>query len=78
LTLHKALIRSVMTYVCPAWEFAADTYLWNCSAYRTRCFAILETTQGAQRPAIYIWRSKFHTFIVLLRNYAGHRSHLKP
>jgi hypothetical protein len=27
LTLHKALIRSVMTYVCPAWEFAADTYL---------------------------------------------------
>jgi hypothetical protein len=27
LTLHKALIRSVMTYVCPVWEFAAETYL---------------------------------------------------
>jgi hypothetical protein len=27
LSLHKALIRSVMTYVCPAWELAADTYL---------------------------------------------------
>jgi hypothetical protein len=27
LTLHKALIRSVMTYACPAWKFAADTYL---------------------------------------------------
>jgi hypothetical protein len=27
LTLHKALIRSVMTYACPAWEFAAETYL---------------------------------------------------
>jgi hypothetical protein len=26
LTFHKALIRSVMTYVCPAWELAADTY----------------------------------------------------
>jgi hypothetical protein len=26
-TLHKALIRSVMTYACPAWEFAAETYL---------------------------------------------------
>jgi hypothetical protein len=25
LTLHKALIRPVMTYVCPTWEFAADT-----------------------------------------------------
>jgi hypothetical protein len=27
LTLHKALIRSVMTYVRPAGEFAADTHL---------------------------------------------------
>jgi hypothetical protein len=27
LTLHKALIRSVMTYACPAWEFAAETHL---------------------------------------------------
>jgi hypothetical protein len=25
LTLHKALTRSVMTYACPAWEFATDT-----------------------------------------------------
>jgi hypothetical protein len=25
LILHKALIRSVMTYACPAWELAADT-----------------------------------------------------
>jgi hypothetical protein len=27
LTLHKALIRSIMTYACPAWEFAADNRL---------------------------------------------------
>jgi hypothetical protein len=27
LTLHKAMIRSVMTYACPARELAADTYL---------------------------------------------------
>jgi hypothetical protein len=27
LTLHKALIRSVMTYACSAWELAADTHL---------------------------------------------------
>jgi hypothetical protein len=27
LTLHKALIRSIMTYACPAWEFTADTHL---------------------------------------------------
>jgi hypothetical protein len=27
LTLHKAKIRSGVTYACPAWELAADTYL---------------------------------------------------
>jgi hypothetical protein len=27
LTLHKALIRSVMTYAYPAWEFTADTHV---------------------------------------------------
>jgi hypothetical protein len=27
LILHKALIRSIMTYVSPAWEFAANKYL---------------------------------------------------
>jgi hypothetical protein len=27
LTLHKALIRSVMTYACPAWEFGAECRL---------------------------------------------------
>jgi hypothetical protein len=25
-TFHEAPIRSVMTYICPAWEFEADTY----------------------------------------------------
>jgi hypothetical protein len=27
LTLHRALIRSIITYACPAWEFAADNHL---------------------------------------------------
>jgi hypothetical protein len=27
LTLHKTLIRSVMAYACPAWEFAAESHL---------------------------------------------------
>jgi hypothetical protein len=27
LTRHKALIRSIMTYVCPAWKFVADNHL---------------------------------------------------
>jgi hypothetical protein len=27
LTLYKALIRSILTYACTAWEFAADSHL---------------------------------------------------
>jgi hypothetical protein len=27
LTLHKALNKSIMTYACPPWEFAADNHL---------------------------------------------------
>jgi hypothetical protein len=27
IALHKALIRTVMTYACPAWTLPADTYL---------------------------------------------------
>jgi hypothetical protein len=27
LTLHKALVRSVITYACPSWKLAADTHL---------------------------------------------------
>jgi len=27
LTFYKALIRSVMTYVSPTWEFAAESHL---------------------------------------------------
>jgi hypothetical protein len=32
LNLHKTLIRSVLTYVCPAWELVAESYLlkWQC------------------------------------------------
>jgi uncharacterized protein YlaN (UPF0358 family) len=28
-SLLKALIRSLMTYDCPAWELAVDTYLFK-------------------------------------------------
>jgi hypothetical protein len=26
LPVYKALIRSIITYACPTWEFAADTH----------------------------------------------------
>ena len=36
LTLYKALIRSVITYACPVWEFAADTHLLKLQRLQNR------------------------------------------
>jgi hypothetical protein len=36
LTVHKALIRSVMTYAFPAWEFSADAHLMKLQHLRNR------------------------------------------
>jgi hypothetical protein len=41
LTLHKALFISVMTYACPAWELAADTYLLKLQSLQNK---VLRTT----------------------------------
>jgi hypothetical protein len=35
-TLHKALIRSVMTYACPAWEFATESHLLKLQRLQNR------------------------------------------
>jgi hypothetical protein len=39
LTLHRAPIRSVMTYACPAWEFAAESYLLKLQRLQNRQFS---------------------------------------
>jgi hypothetical protein len=36
LTPHKGLIRSVMTYDCPAWEFATETHLLKLQRLQNR------------------------------------------
>jgi hypothetical protein len=36
LTLHKALIRSVMTYACSAWEFTAECHLLKLQRLQNR------------------------------------------
>jgi hypothetical protein len=42
LTLHKALIRSVMTYACPAWEFEAESQLLKLQRLQNRVFRTIE------------------------------------
>jgi hypothetical protein len=53
LTLHIALIRSVMTYACPAWEFAAETYLLKLQRLQNK---VLHTIGNFSRR-------KFRTFM---------------
>jgi hypothetical protein len=36
LIMCRALIRSIMTYACPTWEFAADTQLMNLQRLQNR------------------------------------------
>jgi hypothetical protein len=48
LTLHKALIRSVMTYASPAREFAADTHLMKLQRLQNK---VLRTTGNFPRHA---------------------------
>jgi hypothetical protein len=42
LALRKAVIGSVMTYACPAWESAADTCHLKLQRFKTRFSAPLE------------------------------------
>jgi hypothetical protein len=63
LTLLKALIRSVMTYACPAWEFAADSHLLKLQCLHnrvlrtignfSRCTSVLDLHMAFQIPYVY-------------------------
>jgi hypothetical protein len=45
-TLHKALVRSAMTYACPAREFAAEIHLFRLQRLQNR---VLRTTGNSPR-----------------------------
>jgi hypothetical protein len=46
LTLHLALIKSIMTYACVAWELAADTYFLKLQRLQNK---VLHTTGNFSR-----------------------------
>jgi hypothetical protein len=64
LTLHKALIRSVMTYASPAWEFAADIHLMKLQHLQNKVPPPLAIIQGAHRFAICTWLSKSRSYMI--------------
>jgi hypothetical protein len=62
--LHKALIRRIMTYACPAWEFAADSHLLKLQnlqnkVLRTigsfpRCTPVRDLHMSFKLPCVYM------------------------
>jgi hypothetical protein len=41
LIMYRALIRSIMTYACPTWEFAADTHLMKLQRLQNRVLRVI-------------------------------------
>jgi hypothetical protein len=63
LTLHKALINSVMTYACPFWEIEADTHLLKLQRLQNK---VLRTIfQGANQSTICLRLSTFPIYTII-------------
>jgi hypothetical protein len=68
LILHKALIRSVMTYACPTWEFAAESHLLKLQPLQNkflrtignflRCTSVRDMHVAIQSPYVYDYITK--------------------
>jgi hypothetical protein len=59
LTLLKALIRSVMTYACPACELAAETRLLNLHRLQNRVLRNIGNVSRRTSVSDLMWLSKF-------------------
>jgi hypothetical protein len=65
LTLHKALIRLVMAYACPTWEFAADIYLLKLQRPQNKVLRPIGIFQDAHRPTICTRLSKVCMYTIM-------------
>jgi hypothetical protein len=62
LTLHKTLVRSVMTYACPAWEFATESHLLKLQRQQGK---VLSTTGNFPRCiSVHDTHKAFHIMYV--------------
>jgi hypothetical protein len=58
LAIHEPLTKSVMTYTCPAWIFAADTYLLKFQRLQTK--ALRNTGNFPRRTPVLDLRTTFN------------------
>jgi hypothetical protein len=82
LTLHKALIRTVIKYACPAWELASDTYPLTLQRLQkkilstignfTRCTPVRDMHTGFNLPYVYDYIRKLcRKQAEVIRNYGN-------
>jgi hypothetical protein len=82
--MYKALIRSIMTYACPTWEFAAETHLMKLQRLQNRflrsisnvdrCTSVRDLHSGFKIPYVYdyitkLCRRQAVTKMILIKNY---------
>jgi hypothetical protein len=65
LTVHKALIRSVMNCACHASELAADTYIFKMEHLQNKVLHTTGDFPSSHQPAICTWLSTFHTYTII-------------
>jgi hypothetical protein len=70
LNLYKTLIRSVIIYASPAWEFAVNTYLLKLQRLQTKVLSTIGNYRYCKRL------SKFLLFTIILQNYEGNKQKL--
>jgi hypothetical protein len=70
LTPHKALIRSLMTYACPAWEFAAEIRLLKLLLQNKVLHAIDSFPRCTSLRDMHV-AFQIRTFTITLQNRAG-------
>jgi hypothetical protein len=68
LTLYEALVRPVMTYVCPTWEYAADAHRLKLQRLQNRvlratgnldkCTLVRELHVSLKIPCLYDYKTK--------------------
>jgi hypothetical protein len=65
LTLHRALIRSVMPYACSTWEFVADTHHLKLQHIQNKILHIIGNFPRCTLVHNFTWLSSFHIHMII-------------
>jgi hypothetical protein len=85
LTLHIALIRSVMTYACHAWEFVAESHLLKLQRLQNRVLrttgnvprrtSVCDMHEALQIPYVYDYIKSFRQQAEVIQNHENENVH---